>query len=208
VGFGSAAWLGWGLIFGIVPGVSASRTGVSDVLKESTRGGSPGRAASRLRDIFVVAEIALALLLVTGSGLLIRSFVRARATDSGVRAEAVLAGGLSLPLSQYRQVSDVTRFFDDATSRLAGLPGVTAVSTSSDLPLNGGWQHLFTAEGHEADQRQGVPPNFHTLVADGYFTTLGIPLVRGRVFTPVELEGRANVVIVSYGMARRDWPRA
>ena len=79
------------------------------------------------------------------------------------------------------------------------------MATSSDLPLNSGWQHLFTAEGHEAEQAQGVPPNFHTLVADGYFSTLGIPLVRGRVFTPVELEGHANVVMVSEGMARRYW---
>ena len=198
--------LACGLVFGIVPAVSGSRTGVSDVLKESTRGGSSGRAASRLRDVFVVAEIALALLLVTGSGLLIRSFVHARGTDPGVRAEGVVASGLSLPLSQYRQVSDVTRFFDDATSRLAALPGVTAVSTSSDLPLNGGWRHLFTAEGHEADQGQGVPPNFHTLVADGYFATLGIPMVRGRAFTPTEFDGHANVVIISDGMARRYWP--
>ena len=204
--FAAVVSLACGLIFGIAPALSASRTGVSDVLKETTRGGSPGRAASRLRDAFVVAEIALALLLVTGSGLLIRSFVRARATDPGFHPEGVLAGGLSLPLSQYRQVSDVTRFFDEGTSRLAALPGVTAVSTSSDLPLNGGWRHLFTAEGHEAEQSQGVPPNFHTLVADGYFATLGIPLVRGRVFTPVELDGHANVVVISDGMARRYWP--
>jgi len=198
--------LACGVIFGIIPAVSASRTGVSDVLKESTRGGSPGRAASRLRDAFVVVEIALAMLLVTGSGLLIRSFVRARATDPGVRTEGVLASGLSLPTSQYPQVSDVTRFFDDATARLATLPGVTAVATSSDLPLNSGWLHLFTAEGHEAEQAQGVPPNSHTLVSDGYFSTLGIPLVRGRVFTQVDLAGHANVVMVSEGMARRYWP--
>jgi predicted permease len=159
-----------------------------------------------VRDAFVVAEIALALLLVTGSLLLVRSFSRARATDPGFRADGVLAAALALPSVEYRQAADIDRVFAEVTTQIAALPGVTAVTSSSDLPLNGGWTHLFTAEGHESEQAQGAPQDFHSLVSDGYFNALGIPILRGRAFNAVELEGRANVVMISEGMARRYWP--
>ena len=79
------------------------------------------------------------------------------------------------------------------------------MAASSDLPLNSTWTHLFNAEGHEADQRSGVPSNSHTLVGANYFQTLGIPLVRGRFFNSAELEGRSHAVMISEGMAQRYW---
>ncbi len=147
--------------------------------------------------------MALALLLVTGSGLLIRSFVRARETDPGFRSENVIAASMSLPRAQYLHSSDVQTFFDALATQTRALPGVISVGFASDLPLNSTWTHLFVAEGHEAENGVGGNRNAHTLVDENYFTVLGIPLIRGRFFNDDETHGKSHVVIISEGMAQR-----
>jgi putative ABC transport system permease protein len=195
-----------GVLFGIVPALSATKADLNKSLKEAGRSKSDARGHQRIRDSFVVAQIALALLLVTGSGLLIRSFIRARQTDPGFRPKNTMAMSISLPGSRYEHMSDAQAFFDRLTARLRILPGVASVGVSTDLPMNSTWTHLFTAEGHEAEQRNGVPADNHSLVDGDYFQTLGIPLVRGRFFTDNELAGQGDVVIISDGMAKRYWP--
>jgi predicted permease len=195
-----------GALFGIVPALSATNTDLNRSLKEAGRSKSDARGHQRIRDAFVVAQIALALLLVTGSGLLIRSFIRARETNPGFQSDHALALSISLSGSQYKSTSDTEMFFDRLAAQVAANPGVVSVGMSTDLPMNNRWTHLFTAEGHEGEQPNGVPGNSHSLVDGEYFRTLGIPLVRGRFFNDAEMHGKGDVVIISDGMAKRYWP--
>ena len=194
------------LIFGTAPALAATKTSLSETLKEGGRNASSTRGHRRLRNAFVVLQMALALLLVTGSGLLIRSFVRARETDPGFRSENVVAASMSLPRAQYLHPSDVQSFFNTLAAQTRALPGVISVGFASDLPLNSTWTHLFVAEGHEAENGAGGNPDAHTLVDENYFTVLGIPLIRGRFFNDDETHGKSHVIMISDGMAQRFWP--
>ncbi len=194
------------LIFGMVPALVATNTSLSETLKEGGRNSSSTSGHRRIRSAFVVLQMALALLLVTGSGLLIRSFVRARETDPGFQSENVIATAISLPRARYSHASDVQTFYGTLADQARALPGVISVGFSSDLPLNSTWTHLFIAEGHQAENETRGNPNAHTLVDENYFTVLGIPLVRGRFFNEDEVRGKSHVVIISDGMARRFWP--
>jgi predicted permease len=193
------------LIFGTAPALAATKTHLSETLKEGGRNSSSTRGHRQLRSAFVVLQMAMALLLVTGSGLLIRSFVRARETDPGFRSDNVIAASMSLPRAQYLHSSDVQTFFDALAAQTRALPGVISVGFASDLPLNSTWTHLFVAEGHDAENGVGGNRNAHTLVDDNYFTVLGIPLIRGRFFNDDEIHGKSHVVIISDGMAQQYW---
>jgi predicted permease len=195
-----------GILFGIVPALSATKTDLNKSLKDAGRTKSDARGNRGLHDAFVVTQIALALVLVVGSGLLIRSFIRARDTDPGFHPENTVGLSISLNGPQYKQLSEIQTFYDRVTAQLSALPGVSSVGMSTDLPMNSGWTHGFTAEGHEDEQRHGMPVDFHTLVGGDYFHTLGIPLVRGRFFNDDEMHGKGDAVIISEGMAKRYWP--
>jgi putative ABC transport system permease protein len=194
------------LIFGTAPALAATKTHLSETLKEGGRNSSSTRAHHRLRGAFVILQMAMALVLVTGSGLLIRSFVRARETDPGFRSENVVAASMTLARAQYSRASDVQRFYDALAAGTRALPGVISVGFASDLPLNSTWTHLFLPEGHETLTGAAGRPNAHTLVDENYFTVLGIPLIRGRFFDEDEARGKSHVVIISEGMAQRYWP--
>ncbi len=195
-----------GIALGIVPAVATTGARLSETLNEGGRGQTAARGHRVVRDAFVVAQVALALTLVLGSGLLIRSFVHARDTNPGFQRENTMALEISLPAVQYRTPVDAQTFFDRLTPQIRALPGVVAAGTGSDEPLTVGWTHLFLPEGHEGEPQNGVPANVHTLVDGDYFQTLGIPLVRGRLFDETELRGRGDAVIISEGMAKRFWP--
>ena len=195
-----------GILFGIVPALSATKTDLNKSLKDTGRTKSDARGNRGLHDAFVVTQIALALVLVVGSGLLIRSFIRARDTDPGFHPENTIALSVSLNGPQYRQLSQMQSFFDRLSAQVRALPGVSSVGVSSDLPLNSTWNHGFTGEGHEADQRNSMPLDAHTLVEGDYFQTLEIPLIRGRFFNDAEMQGKGDAVIISDGMAKRYWP--
>jgi putative ABC transport system permease protein len=195
-----------GILFGIVPALAATKTDLNKSLKDAGRTKSDARGNRRLHDAFVVTQIALSLVLVVGSGLLIRSFIRARDTDPGFRPENTIGLSVSLNGPQYRELSQMQSFFDRLSAQMRAFPGVSSVGISTDLPLNSGWTHGFTGEGHETDQRNSMPIDFHTLVDGDYFQTMGIPLIRGRFFNDAEMHGKGDAVIISDGMAKRYWP--
>jgi len=194
------------VIFGVVPAFFAARTDLNEGLKEGGRSESTSRAHVRVRDAFVIAQIALALLLVTGSGLLIRSFLRVEEASPGFRTENTFGLSIVLPEAQYSKLPQVDQFFDRLAAGVQVMPGVQSFGISSQLPLGNGWTHTFTAEGHEAGQKNGVPVDYHTLIQGDYFQTLGIPLIRGRYFTSDELQGKGDAVIITEGMAKQYWP--
>jgi putative ABC transport system permease protein len=195
-----------GLLFGLAPAITASKTDVNEALKEGGRSGAAGRAHARVRGVLVVTQTALALMLLIGAGLLIRSFMRVLETDPGFRPEHVLTMSIALPGTAYSKGSQTRAFFKQLLGRLNDLPGATAAGFGTDLPLGSGWTRLFTAEGHPLPPGATLPTNSHTVVAGGYFEALGIQLKSGRFFNEHDTPEKPGVVIISEGMARRFWP--
>ncbi len=198
--------IGTGLLFGVIPAFTASRTDLNPKLKERGRSDSAGHRSTFARNAFVVAQFATAFVLVIGAGLLIRSFVQAEASKTGVNAENVVTATLAFPPTQYTKASQVTGFFQELFQRGDATPGVESIGAATDLPTESDWDHIFTVEEHPTPSSAEFPDSAHALVMGDYFRALGVPLVRGRLFTPEEEEGKANVLLISAGMARRYWP--
>jgi predicted permease len=195
-----------GVLFGLAPAFAASRTDVNEVLKEEGRDAAGGRTGVSARSAFVVAQVAIAFVLVIGGALLIRSFIEARSSNSGVRSKNVLTATISLLPTQYSQSERAEQFFQQLSQHMKNTPGVESVGFSSDLPTEMDWDHIFTVEGHPTPAKAQAPQCANSLVLGNYFQSLGVPLIRGRFFTPKEEQGHDHVLIISARMARQYWP--
>lgn len=195
-----------GLICGIAPAFAAMRTKVNETLKESGRTGSAGAGHARLRSALVVAEVAVALTLLTASGLLLRSFQKMRDVNLGYQPDHILVAGYNLPQKQYSTQPAVDQFNHELLQRVQSLPGVKSVGVTSFLPATGG-------NNNEAITPQGYTPPKHEFdlatsaqIQGDYFQAMGIPLLRGRFFTPDDNAESQLVVIVNHKLAQQSWP--
>jgi putative ABC transport system permease protein len=194
------------LVFGLAPAIEASRAAIGEALKESGRSSSPGRRTRRLFGAFVVAQFALAMVLLAGAGLLVRSFARLMAIDPGFQPAHAVSVRIDLPASAYAERQISASFYERLLARVAVLPGVETAAAASDLPLNTREGRVFTAEGPPVPGRaERVAINQHWVMGP-YFQTLGIPLERGRYFTRQDGPGAPPAVIINETMARRFWP--
>jgi putative ABC transport system permease protein len=205
LGFTALLALLTGVFFGLVPALQASTPDLHDTLKDSIRGTTGGR--SRLRHILVVTEVSLALVLLIGAGLLIRSFWHLSNASPGFSADNVLTVQLVLPASQYPDASAQRGFYNRLMPRLASLPGVTGADMIVPLPLGGGgWQTGFWIEGRPAPDLGEYPSTDIARVSPSYFRTMGIPLLRGRAFTEQDHENAPLVAIVDERLAKDYFP--
>ena len=196
-----------GLLCGLAPAFAAIRTSVNETLKEGGRSGSSGSAHAMLRSALVVAEIAVALTLLTASGLLLRSFEKMRNVKLGFRPDHTLAALYVLPQQRYGTQSAVDQFTKTLLNELRPLPGVDAVGITSFLPAAGNdWGIAFTIEGYIPAKGAGLNMAATSLVESDPFEALGIRLLRGRVFTESDNAGSQLVAIVNRKMAERYWP--
>jgi putative ABC transport system permease protein len=188
------------LLSGLVPSLRAAKTDLQQAFRSG--GGSASGGAKRLREIFVVSQIALALMLLVGSGLLIRSLAAVMAVDAGFRPQSVLTFELALS-GKYDDYPKRAAFFDQFRNRLNSLPGVRSVGAVSLLPLGGGGESIpgFSIEG--APPSKELPAGEFRYVAGGYFQALGIPLTRGRLFTDQEVFQATPRVVINETLARR-----
>jgi putative ABC transport system permease protein len=196
-----------GLLFGVVPAVHAARERPNEELKEGGRSGSESVHSGRTRNSFVVAEIALALVILAGAGLLIRSFSRLMGVDPGFQSKGILTARVELPNSKYKDDAKVSEFYAQLLERIRQLPGVRSASADAYLPFTGdiagtgveveGRPPLSAAEQPEVDVAV-VEPHF--------FETLGIPLLSGRTFNDREAREVSHNVVISQSMARKLWP--
>jgi putative ABC transport system permease protein len=186
--------VGAGALFGLAPAWTASS--VSAGLNRSARRGW-------LLNSLVSAQLALALVLLTGAGLLIRSFIRLQTGDQGFRTEQLLTASIALPESQYRADTKARDFYQNLLPNLAALPATRAAGMASDLPFEGAWSRVATPEGSTAPH---VPIVYNALVLGDYFQALGVPLKRGRLFNESDRPGAQAVVIVNESLARQFWP--
>ncbi len=195
-----------GIAFGLVPALQGARVSPRDGLAEGGRAGSAGRAQQRLRGGLVAAELALALVLVIGAGLLVKAFVRLAATPSGLRTDHVLTLHVSLPERQYDgHMAD--RFYRPVLDRVTALPGVTAAGWISVLPIQDYWYNgSFAIEGRPPAPRGQEPVAEHREVSPGYFTALGIPIRAGRNFSEQDAAGAPLAVIVNEALVRKYFP--
>jgi predicted permease len=195
-----------GLAFGMVPMVQVRHADVQGTLREAGRSGGPDRRGAATRRVLVVTQVALSLMLLTGAGLLMRSFVRLQQVDPGFDAAGVVTMSVALPETRYPSDTAWITFFDALMPRVAALPGVQSVGAASSLPLQGGWSTSFTVEGLTVpDGDIGPYGNFRPVYPD-FHRTLRIPLLRGRLFTDADRMGAPAVAIVDELMAQRYWP--
>ena len=205
LGFALLLTITSGLLFGLMPAVQGSRQAVEGRLRASSRGNSLG--AGRLRQMLVVAEVALAIALLAGAGLLVRSFGQLTAVDPGFQSRQVTTFSLSLSPVRYPDAARQEQFASALLSRLDRLPGVSASGISFSLPLSGGGFSLTFAIGGRPEASGAEEPHAQVRVATPeYFRTMGIPLLRGRGFTAEDRAGGDRVLLISAEAARRYWP--
>src|SRR5688500_18133079 len=192
------------LVFGLVPAFIMSRAELQDALKDGSKGSvSQGRT---LRSSLVVAEVALAVILLAGAGLLVRSVSRMLRVSTGVDPAFVIAADMQLPDAAYREWERVDQFYASLTRALAARPEVVAAGTTTFLPLDPGWRLPFAVVG-AAPAPAGDEPTAQVHSADaGYFAAVRAPVTRGRTFDTHDAAASAPVVIVNETLAKRLWP--
>jgi predicted permease len=194
------------VLFGLVPAFQVSAMALRGPLQEGGRSGTPGRLRHHLQGFFVTVEFALALVLLIGSGLLIRSFAKLLETDPGFRADHVLTLKIPIPSERYTQAIKVRQFYEQLLDRAGNVPGVKAVGLTSDLPLNGCSTIAIQIEGKGNASGETPQAICQTWQVGDYFQTLGIPLLKGRSFTLEDRIDTQPVAIVSATAARQLWP--
>ncbi|HET7840660.1 MAG TPA: ADOP family duplicated permease, partial [Terriglobia bacterium] len=205
--FSTLVSLGTGIVFGLAPALHSSRGIKAESLKEGGRGATVGMVSQRMRHSLIVAELALSLVLLSGSGLLIKSFLRLQEVDGGFRPDHVLTMRISLPETKYSKPEQIRAFYRNVLDRISGLPGVQAAGAVSLLPLSGS-----SNSGTTTMDTTAVPPDARAPEADwrtvtpGYFQAMGIKLIRGRFFTDNDNDQSAPVAIVDQSLANTYWP--
>jgi predicted permease len=196
-----------GLLCGLAPAFAAIHTSVNGTLKESGRTGTTGSGHARLRSVLVAAEIAIALVLLTASGLLLRSFEKMRAVDIGFRPDHTLTALYGLPSYQYATQASIDTFDEQVLRTLRQLPGVEAVGITTVLPSTGDWDGpAITIEGSVPAKRAGLNLTMVSLLRGDPIQALGIRLVRGRTFTEADNANSQLVALVNSRLAERHWP--
>jgi predicted permease len=195
-----------GALCSVAPAFAALRTNLTESLKEGARNGTASTSHAWLRSSLVVAEIAIALVLLTVSGAFLRSFQKMRAVDPGFRPDHLLVAGYQLPQQQYPTFVSANAFNRAVVDRLSATPGIVAVGITSVLPASGGWAGAaYTIEGVPVSRWKLQFANFATIDGD-YFHALGIPLLDGRTFTANDRADTPLVVMVNETMAKHCWP--
>ncbi len=196
-----------GVVCGLAPAFAAIHTSVNDTLKEGGRTGTTGGGHARLRSALVIAEVAIALVLLTASGLLLRSFEKMRQVDLGFQPDHTLVAEYGLPTKQYATQASIDQFNEELLRRVQALPGVKSVGLTSFLPASGSSNSgVFVADGYVPPKDAGMNLATTITVQGDYFSAMGIPLLRGRYFTAADKAGAPLVVIVNQRLAQQAWP--
>jgi putative ABC transport system permease protein len=193
-----------GILFGLAPALHSVRASLNETLKEGTRsaGSSSG---NKIRKVLVVSEFAMALVLMIGAGLLIRSFLRLRDVDPGFQQDHLVTAQISLPYARYKEDAQVVSFWQQFLNRVQVLPGVQAAGITMSLPPNLlQISNPFTVEGQPHDPRHALPLAEETPISPDYFRALGVPLLKGRLFS--DADRTTPVLIINQTMAKQYFP--
>jgi putative ABC transport system permease protein len=194
-----------GLAFGIVPALQSSRSQLTEDLKEAKKGASGSVRHRRSLNALVVIEIALALVLVAGAGLMMRSFRSVLGIDPGFDPHNVLTFSAALPLATYKDQQQHVQFFERALAKIRALPGVEAAAGTFRVPIAGFATAIFSVQGKPVPTGQAPIADYRAITV-GYFRAIGIRLLKGREFTERDSADAPDAVIVNEELARRSWP--
>ena len=196
-----------GVLFGLAPALQASRPDLNEALKKSAGRNQGGFQRGGLRNLLIVAEVAVALLLSVGAGLMIKSFMRLQQVSPGFEANSLLTMNIALPRQKYREPQQANAFFDQLAERIKTLPGVKSVGGIDPLPFsNSNVSTSFLIEGAPAVPLAERPEVGERAVTPAYFETMGIPVLKGRSFTAQDRDNTPHVIIVNEALASRYWP--
>lgn len=201
LGFAFAISLLTGVLLGVIPALQASRPDLNESLKESGRGASASLRQQRTRNLLVIAEVAITLVLLIGAGLLVRSLASLRGADLGFDPRNLIAVGVNAPAQDAKGIALYERF----AAETAALPGVKSVAASSSRPLESALVFPFTIEGRAATSGD-LPQATYSAISPNYFRTMGIPLQQGREFTERDRRGATDVAIINESMRQRFFP--
>jgi putative ABC transport system permease protein len=204
LGFTLLVSLVGGVLFGLAPALRAAQTDLHAGLKEGGRGSHAER--SRLRSALVVAELALALLLLVGAGLLINSFWRLQRVNPGFNPAGLLTLALAPPATAYQNAEQINALYERLLEKLRAVPGVQAVTATSPLPFTFNNDTIMQIEGRPFDLNATNLSTDFTTVTPAYFQTMGVRLLRGRLFNDGDQEGALPVAVISETLARAHWP--
>ena len=195
-----------GLLFGVLPTIQSGSAKVRAVLTDGGLGSTVGRVRLRLRGLLVVTEIALALVLLIGPGLMVRSFQKLRSVDPGFDPGGVVTFDLTLPEARYSGADAKTQFFDQLLERVRALPGVEAAGATTHLPLKGGPHYAMAIEEFPTGLDEFNPVFAVRWVTPGYFETMRIPIVSGRTVEPMDHQERLGTLFISASVKGQYWP--
>jgi predicted permease len=193
-----------GIVFGLVPGLTLLRSSMSTVLKDDSARGTAGTRTSLARSTLVIAETALALVLLVGAGLLIKSFLKLQDVNPGFSAERVLTAQLALPAARYPDAAARRAFWARLLDRVRSLPGVTAAGLTSNVPFNGNVSSgSYAIVGYTPPQGEAQPHGRQEVIGGDYFRAMQIPIVAGRAFSDADTPDAPPVVIIDQYLVNR-----
>jgi predicted permease len=199
--------LATGILFGLAPALGATRENLVTSLKEGSQRSGTSSAGSRFREVLLVSQLALALILVISAGLLTRAFLGMLGTNGGFNAERVLTFQMSLPAVPYADESHIVTLYRNALERLRSIPGIESAGIGETVPMGGeGESTVIRLPDHPATSQKELPFANYTIISPGYFSAIGTPLLRGRDFVESDTATSVPVAIVNAEMEKKYWP--
>jgi len=196
-----------GIVFGLFPALRSSRTDLTTTIKESAGRSGSGFRQNKARALLVVSEMGLALVLLVGAALLIRTFVALRAVNPGFDSHNVLTLRMSLTGDRFSKTGAAAQVMRDGVEYLKAVPGVEVAAAACCLPLEGGFGLPFVIEGRPLDKSPFHGGGGFTPISPNYFSAFRIPVLRGRAFTDLDVQGSPGVAVINESMARQYWPK-
>jgi len=197
-----------GIVFGLLPAITASRANLAAALNENGSHASMGVRSGKLRSVLVIAEMALTVVLVVGASLLIRTFMKLESVDPGFALHNVISMSMSISGDRFQKTAPVAQIIQEGTDRLLGVPGVIDAGASNCLPMAGGFGMTFDVVGRPKGNSPFTGGAGFCSISYGYFNTLKIPLLRGRYFTKLDNATAPGVAVINNAMARQYWPNS
>jgi predicted permease len=198
-----------GIAIGLIPVIAMRRANMAQVIREEGRSGTQGRGPKLMRRVLVTTQVAFALILLIGAGVLLASFERVLTINPGFRVDHVLTGAITMPATRYPEDKDLLAVTTRILERLRSIPGVEQAGLTTTIPFGGSYSDsVILAEGYQMQKGESLISPGQVVVSAGYFEAMGAKLIEGRFFNTDDVETRPKVMVIDTRLAQRFWPKA